>query len=268
LDEISQFVVANGYGVIILWVLFDQIGVPIPAIPVLLTAGALSGAGQLDLGGVILAAAVGCIPSDLLWFEAGRRRGGAVLRVLCKLSLEPDSCVRSTENTFARHGLRSLLVAKLIPGYQTLSPALAGMSGISRARFLSFDIPGALLWSTVFVVPGYLLRDQIDRAFELVSDLGVGLLSLFVSIVLSYVAWKYWHRQRFLKSLRVARMTPEELKDKLDRGEDITIIDLRNAIAIDYQPARIPGAQVMAVEDLEARHGEIPRDQDVVLYCT
>jgi len=268
LDEISQFVIAHGYGVIALWVLFDQIGVPIPAIPILITAGALAGTGQLDLGGVILASTVGCIPSDVLWFEAGRRRGGAVLQVLCKLSLEPDSCVRSTQNTFERHGVRSLFVAKLIPGYQTLSPALAGMSGISLARFLSFDIPGALLWSVVFVVPGYLLRNQIDRAFELVSGLGVGLLSLFITVLVVYVAWKYWHRQHFLRSLRIARMSPEDLKQKIDQGEDVTVIDLRNLIALEYQPARIPGAQVMAVEDLESRHEEIPRDQDIVLYCT
>ena len=268
MDDISQFVIENGYGVIVLWVMFDQLGVPIPAIPILITAGALSGGEQLDLGGVILAATLGCIPSDVLWFEAGRRRGGAVLRVLCKLSLEPDSCVRNTQGTFERHGVRSLLVAKLIPGYQTLSPALAGISGVSLTRFLSFDIPGALFWSLIFVVPGYLLHDQIDSAFDLVSNLGVGLLSLFVSLLVVYAGWKYFVRQRFLRSLRIARMTPEDLKRKIDGGEDVSVIDLRSTIALEYQPAQIPGAQVMAVEDLEARHEEIPRDRDIVLYCT
>jgi membrane protein DedA with SNARE-associated domain len=268
LEDISQFVVAHGYGVIVFWVLLDQIGVPIPAIPILITAGAMSGTGQLDLSGVILASTVGCIPSDILWFEAGRRRGSVVLEVLCKISLEPDSCVRGTQNTFERHGLRSLLVAKLIPGYQTLSPALAGMSGISLARFLSFDIPGALLWSIAFVLPGYLLRDQLDWAFQLVSSFGTGLVSLAVGGLVAYVAWKYLHRRHFLRSLRIARMAPEELKQRIDAGEEMAIIDLRNAIVFNLQPVRIPGAQVMAVEELDARHEEIPRDRDIVLYCT
>jgi membrane protein DedA with SNARE-associated domain len=268
LGDISQFVIANGYGVIILFVLLDQVGVPIPSIPVLLTAGALSGSGQLDFGSVILASVVGCIPSDLLWYELGKKRGAVVLRFLCKVSLEPDSCARNTQNLFERHGVRSLIFAKLIPGYQTLSPALAGMSGISRARFLSFDIPGAIFWSLAFVVPGYLLRDQIDRAFTLVTDLGIGLLWLFVFAVVAYVGWKYIMRQRFLKSLRIARVAPEDLKHKLDQGEDVAIFDLRSSLALDHQPTRLPGAQVLAVEELEARHQEIPRDRDIVLYCT
>lgn len=268
MEDIAQFVVSYGYGLIVFWVLFDQLGVPIPAIPLLIVAGAMSGMGELEVTWVVAAATLGCLPSDILWFELGRRRGGGVLKTLCKVSLEPDSCVRSTESTFERYGAKSLLVAKLIPGYQTLSPALAGMSGMSLPRFLVFDIPGALLWSLLFVVPGYLLHDQLEQAFSLVEGFGTGLGAAVVVLLVSYVAWKFIHRQRLLHSLRVARIEPSELNRLLERGDEVAVIDLRGSMVLEYQPIRIPGAFVMNVEDLETRHSEIPRDRDVVLYCT
>lgn len=268
MEDIAQFVVSYGYGLIVLWVLFDQLGVPIPAIPLLIFAGAMSGMGELNFAWVVAAATLGCLPSDILWFELGRRRGGGVLRTLCKVSLEPDSCVRSTENTFERYGAKSLFVAKLVPGYQTLSPALAGMSGMSLPRFLAFDVPGALLWSLLFVVPGYLLHDQLERAFMLIEQFGTGVGAAVIGLLVLYVAWKFIHRQRLLHSLRVARIEPGELNRLIERGGEVAVIDLRGSMALGYQPVRIPGAFVMDVDDLETRHSEIPRDRDVVLYCT
>jgi membrane protein DedA with SNARE-associated domain len=268
LGEIFQFVGAHGYAVIVVWVLLDQMGVPIPAIPMLIVAGAMAGAGELNFGGVMVAAVGGCVPSDVMWFVAGRRRGGAVLKMLCKVSLEPDSCVRTTQNTFERYGPRSLLLAKLIPGYQTLSPALAGMSGMSLGRFLAFDVPGAFLWSAAFVVPGYLLRDRLETALALVSEFGSGVALVAGGGFAAYIAWKFGNRRRFLRSLRIARMLPDELKRSVDEGQGVAIIDLRDGFSRELQPIQIPGAQVMTVEELDARHEEIPRDRDIVLYCT
>lgn len=268
MEEIFQFLGAYGYLVIVVWVLADQIGIPIPAIPILIVAGAMAGAEELDFTRVMLASVAGCLPSDLIWFTAGRRRGGEVLKILCKLSLEPDSCVRSTQNTFERYGPQSLIVAKLIPGYQTLSPALAGMSGMTLPRFLALDVSGAIVWSAAFVVPGYLLKDQLGRALDLVSQFGSGLAQFAGGTLAAYIAWKFWHRQRFLRSLRISRMHPEELKQEIDQGEEVAIIDLRDSISLEFQPVQIPGAQRMTIEEIEARHEEIPRDRDVVLYCT
>lgn len=268
MEEITQFVGNYGYGLIFVWVMLDQFGVPIPAIPVLIIAGAMSGGEQMDLGVVVLAATAGCVPSDIIWFEAGRRRGGAVLKTLCKISLEPDSCVRDTKDTFARHGMKSLLVAKLIPGYQTLSPALAGMTGVSLPRFMAFDLPGALLWSALFIVPGYLFREQVEVAMDAIARFGSGIGTAVVLVLVGYAGWKFWHRQQILRSLRIARMLPEELKATLDRGGEVTVVDLRDSISLDQLPHRIPGARVISVDEIDARHEEIPRDQDVVLYCT
>lgn len=263
-----QFVMTHGYGVIVLFVLLDQLGFPLPSIPILVVAGAMTGMDEFTLPRVLAASTLACLPSDLLWFELGRRRGGSVLKTVCRLSLEPDSCVSNTRSTFERYGVKSLIFAKLIPGYQTLSPALAGMTGMSRLRFFAWDIPGAFVWSAAFVLPGALFRNQVEHALDFVKEFGetVGLVAVLGAV--GWVAWKFFHRQRFIRSLRVARLDPEELKALLDQGGAIAIIDLRDAMSLQYQPLRIPGATVIEPDELEHRHEEIPRDRDVVLYCT
>jgi membrane protein DedA with SNARE-associated domain len=268
MDEVAQLVATHGYLFLAGWVLVDQLGVPIPAIPVLVMAGALSGAGKLELELTIAVAALAAIPSDLFWYQAGRLRGGTVLRVLCRLSLEPDSCVRSTEETFVRHGPRSLLVAKFIPGYQTLAAALAGMSGIPLHRYLAYDVPAAFLWSSAYIGLGYLFHGQIDWVLQAAADAGFGAAMLLIGLLVAYVGWRYFHRQRFLRKLRIARIAPAELKQLLDLDALPSIVDLRNALEIEMDPHRIPGARVMTLEEVEIRHAEIPRDCDVILYCT
>ena len=268
MEELTRFIVAHGYLLLAGWVFLDQLGVPIPAFPVLIAAGALVGTGQLHPAAALAAATLGSIPSDLVWYETGRRRGGSVLRLLCRLSLEPDSCVRSTEETFARYGPRSLLLAKFIPGYQTMAPPLAGMSGMSVGRFLAWDIPGAALWSGAFMGLGFVFADQIDGAYQLASALGTQLFVLLALGLVAYVGWKYVHRLRFTRRLRTMRIEPDELMELLASNGGVALFDLRNALAIEVDPRRIPGAQVMSLEDLDARHEEIPRDREIVLYCS
>ena len=205
MEEVAGFVTTHGYALLALWVFLDQMGVPIPAIPVLIVAGSLAGGGRLDLGAAMLVSTLGSLPSDLLWFEAGRRRGSGVLGFICRFSLEPDSCVRGTEDTFARHGPRSLVIAKFVPGYQTLAPALAGLSGMTRLRFLAWDVPGAFLWSATFLLLGYLFRGQLDRVYRVVSELGGDLGYALVVALLGYAVFKFVQRQRFLRALRIAR---------------------------------------------------------------
>ncbi len=268
MEEFIQFIVMHGYLVLAGWVFLDQLGIPIPAVAVLIAAGALVGTGQLHPAGALAAATLGSIPSDLLWYEMGRRRGGSVLRLLCKLSFEPDSCVRSTEETFTRYGPRSLLLAKFIPGYQTMAPPLAGMSGMSMRRFLAWDIPAAVLWSGAFMGLGFVFADQIDDVYQLTSALGAQLFVLLALALAAYIGWKYVHRVRFIRRLRTMRIEPAELMERLGSDEGVALFDLRNALAIEVDPRRIPGAQVVRLEDLDARHEEIPRDREIVLYCS
>jgi membrane protein DedA with SNARE-associated domain len=268
MNEPLLFLVRHGYTVLFAGVFVEQLGLPLPSVPLLLAAGALAGAGRLSLALVLGLPIIAALISDSLWYELGRRRGVKVLQFLCRISLEPDSCVRRTESTFERHGARSLLVAKFIPGLSTAAPPLAGVFRMRLSRFLLFDALGALLWAGAFVGLGYGFSDQLERVANRAITLGSWLLVLLLGALGGYIAWKYVKRQRFLRQLRIARITPEELKDKLDAGEDVVIVDLRHSLDFEAEPGTIPGAHRLEPAALEEASDHIPRDRDVVLYCT
>lgn len=268
MDDLTRQLVEHGYLILFLWVFLDQAGLPLPSAPLLLAAGAFAGLGRLDLVPVLAVAIVAGIPGHLLLYEIGRRRGGRVLNMVCRVSLEPDSCVRRTEQLFARHGASSLLFARAVPGLETVAPALAGVFRMRVGHFLIASIAGTAVWSFLFVGLGFVFHEQLERIAGWAGRLGDGLLVVLVGGLALYLAVKYVRRQRFLRELDVARIAPEELKRKLEAGERIEIVDLRHAMDFEADPVTIPGATRIPVEELEARHGEIPRDREVVLYCT
>lgn len=268
MDDITRQLVEHGYLILFAWVLLDQAGLPIPSAPLLLAAGAFAGLGRLDLIPILAVAIVAALPGHLLLYELGRRRGGRVLNTVCRVSIEPDSCVRRTERLFARHGVRTLLIARLVPGLETVAPVLAGVFRMRLGYFLLFSFAGAAIWSLVFVGLGFVFDEQLDRIAGLAGRLGDRLLIVAATGLVSYLAVKYVRRRRFLRELDVARITPDELKRKLDAGEPIEIVDLRHAIDFQADPVMIPGATRISVEEFAARQGEIRRDREVVLYCT
>ena len=262
------FLVAHGYLVLFVWVLFEQAGFPIPSIPLLLAAGALAGAGNLNLAACLTLPVLASTISDLCWYEIGKRRGGSVLNWICRISIEPDSCARRTEDLYARLGARSLLVAKFIPGLSSVAPPLAGIFHMRRSRFVVYDICGGLLWTGTFVGLGFAFSHQLESVAQYAMRLGEMLIFLLVSALAAYILYKYMQRRRFLRDLRVARITPEELKSMLDAGENIQIVDLRHSVEFEADPLTIPGALRLDPREIEQRQQEIPRDRDVVLYCT
>jgi membrane protein DedA with SNARE-associated domain len=268
LNETIQFVTRHGYLVLLVWVFAEQIGLPVPSLPILLAAGALAGAGKMSYAAVVAVALAAAVLSDMTWYQIGRRRGIKVLQMLCRISLEPDSCVRNTEEIFAKHGVRSLLVAKFIPGLNTAAPPLAGVVGMVFGRFLLFDALGALLWAASISGVGFFFSDQIERVMAHAEHLGAGLLVLIVGGFCGFIAWKYVNRQRFMRELRLARITPEELRQKIQAGEDVAIIDLRHSLSFEADPEMIPGARHLNAADLDSNDRLIPRDREVVLYCT
>jgi hypothetical protein len=188
--------------------------------------------------------------------------------MLCRISLEPDSCVRRTENLYGKLGARSLLLAKFVPGLNTASPPLAGIFRMRLERFLFFDAIGVILWVGAYVGLGYAFSDQLERVADRALALGAGLVALLLAAFGGFLAWKYVKRQRFLRELRVARITPEELKQMLDAGEDTVIVDLRHALDFEADPETIPGAVRIKAEDLEQMNQHVPPNREVVLYCT
>lgn len=267
MDETLTFLVRHGEAVLFAVVFAEQIGLPIPAVPILLAAGALAGAGKMNLAAAATLSVVACSAGDLIWYELGRHRGRHALNLLCRISLEPDSCVRRTENFFTRHGIRALIMAKFIPGLSTITPALAGLFGVGMKRFLFYNGLGALLWTVAFMGPGFLFSAQLEDIAGQAARLGSWLVFLLGGGLGSYIVYKYVHRQWLLRELRIARISVDELKQMMDEGRDHLIVDLRGALDHQADPYTIPGALRMTAEELEHRHHEIPRHQAVILFC-
>jgi membrane protein DedA with SNARE-associated domain len=263
-----QYLVQHGYIVVFACVLAQQLGLPLPSTPFIIAAGALAHSGQLNFGVALFVAFSAALIADLVWFEIGRLRGTRVLQFLCRISLEPDYCVRRTENTFARHGAMTLVIGKLVPGVSVMATPMAGVYGLARSRFLVFDGLGILIWIGTFELVGYVFSDQLEDVVAYASRFGGLLIILVVGGLAAYVAWKYVQRRRFLRSLRVARITPDQLKADLDSGAEVLIVDLRHGIEDETEPRTLPGALRLPAETLEERGAELPRGKTLVLYCS
>lgn len=263
---IPEFLIHYGYLVVFGVVLAEQLGLPIPATPMLLAAGALAGIGKLGLAPVMAVAILGCLVGDAVWFELGRTRGSSILRLLCRISLEPDTCVRKTETSYARYGAASLLFAKFLPGLSTVAPPMAGIFRVPVWRFLLLDGAGSALWSGAFVMVGWMFRAQLEGLALALSRFGAWLLFGVVLIFACYLASKYVQRRRILRELRIARITPVELKERLDAGEGVTIIDLRDSV--EWDGGKIPGALQISHVQLEDAIPALPSQDEIVLYCS
>jgi membrane protein DedA with SNARE-associated domain len=263
-----DFVVRHGEALIFLYVFADQIGIPVPAVPGLLAVGALAAVGKVNAPLALVSIVGASLLADLIWYGLGRRRGSQVLRLLCRISLEPDSCVRRTEDVFLRYGVASLIFAKFVPGLSTVAPPLAGMIGVGLPRFALYSAVAALLWACAWGGMGYFAGEAVQRATDHSERIGRVLVASVGAGLVVYVLLKWTQRQRFLRSLRAARISQEALKQQLDAGEPIVIVDLRSELDASAVPWMIPRSLRMAPEELERRHGEIPRDRDVVVYCS
>ncbi|MGH7869399.1 MAG: VTT domain-containing protein [Candidatus Dormibacteraceae bacterium] len=263
-----QFLLLHGSAVLVIWVFIDQIGLPIPAVPLLIAVGALAGRGQFPLALGIAEAVIASLAADLMWYELGRTKGHAILNLLCKISLEPDSCVRRSEEAFGRRGAKSLAFAKFIPGLSAAATPMAGLFGMRPGVFLAWDGAGALLWAGGYMALGFIFSKQIEIVVTIALRLGVALAILIILTLGFYILYRYLQRQRFIRSLRIARISPDELMEKIRGGEPLVIVDLRNKFEFDASLETLPGALRLLPEQLEERAGEIPRDRDVILYCT
>jgi membrane protein DedA with SNARE-associated domain/rhodanese-related sulfurtransferase len=261
-------IVEHGYWIVLAVAFVDQFGAPIPAIAILLAAGAVAGEGQLSLTGVLAAAWAGTVVGDWVLYQCGRWRGGPVMRGLCSFSLAPDTCVRKTETSFQRLGWRALVVAKFVPGLALFAAPVAGALRMPIAQFLLFDSIGSLLYNIVVVGLGFALHSQLDRVVGWFRALGSAAIPVVVGAILAYWAWRIVQKRRILRSLRSRRLTPAALRSRLESGDPLKIVDLRTSIAYEVTRQTLPGAIRLDPEELEERHTEIPRDRDIVLYCS
>jgi len=249
-------------------VLVEQIGIPVPAIPTLVVAGALAADGKLSIASILAAATLACFIADGVWYLAGRRYGLGILRLLCRISLSPDSCVRQTENQFARWGLASLVLGKFVPGIATVAPPLAGAMRIGAARFVVFNTLGSFLWAAVSVGAGVLFHEQITSLLDRFEEMGVRALQVIAALLAIFIALKWWERRRFFRTLRLARITSQELRKLMDDGARPAIVDVRSAADRQVDGRYIPGAVAIDLGELDTRRGELPGDREIVFYCS
>ncbi len=261
-------IVAHGYWIVLAVAFVDQFGTPVPAIAILLTAGAVAGQGHLSLAGVLAAAWAGTVAGDAVLYQCGRWRGGPLMRRLCSFSLAPDTCVRKTETSFQRLGWKALVVAKFVPGLALFAAPVAGALRMPFAPFLVFDSLGSLFYNVVVIGLGFALHDQLDRVVGWFHALGSAAIPVVAAAIFAYWAWRVIQKRRVIRALRCRRLTPDALRLRLQSGDLVRILDLRTAISYEASRQTLPGAIRVDPEELDTRHTDIPRDCDIVLYCT
>lgn len=247
--------------------LLRQLGLPIPALPVLIWAGAVSHADPLRLGLVFVLATVASTAGNLPWFWAGRRYGYRVLKLVCRVTLSPDSCVRKTEGAFGKRGAAMLATARFLPGLEFVAPPLAGALHMPAPRFIAYDTAGSALRTAAGLVLGLLFRDQIGWLLDQLAALGANALLAVGGALAAYLGWRWLQRWRFLRSLTTARIGVRELHDMMARGEDPLVLDVRTATHRQLDGRQIPGAHPVDPDDAERALASIPRNREVVLYC-
>ncbi|TBR37005.1 MULTISPECIES: VTT domain-containing protein [Dyella] len=262
-------VLLTQYGVLLVFlnVLVEQAGVPVPAVPTLVVAGALAANGQLPLASLVGAAVLACLIADGAWYLAGRRYGSRVLRTICRVSLSPDSCVKQSAARFERWRGRVLLVAKFLPGLSTVAPPLVGALGLRSGAFVLFDTLGSLLWVAVTVAAGYALAPQIDRVLLAISQAGTIALQTMGVLLAIYVLVKWWQRQRLIRALRMARISVEELQASYVGGNKPVVVDVRSALSRQMDDRIIPGAVLADLAGIDLAVHDVPVETELVLYC-
>ena len=257
------------YGVLIVFgiVLIEQIGLPIPAMPLLIVAGAMSVDGGANPWFCLLASVFACLISDSFWFNAGRFYGKRILRLLCKISLSPDSCVSKTEDTFARFGPNSLLVSKFIPGFNIIAQPLAGASGVSTGRFLCLSGTGALLWSGTGLGLGVLFHDSIDDFLDTLETMGGAALAVLAAALGAFILYKYIKRRHRTRVNAIERISLSELHALIAGGHAPIIVDARSITARGMADG-IPGALVFADCGPDRLMATLDKDSHIVVYCS
>jgi membrane protein DedA with SNARE-associated domain/rhodanese-related sulfurtransferase len=257
-----------GVGIVFVNVLLNQSGLPVPAVPTLIIAGGIAAGGQMPLLTLFFSSVAACVMADSGWYLIGQKFGIRVLKTLCKVSLEPDSCVSQTQTRFERWGVNSLVIAKFVPGLSIIAPPMAGALRIGWPRFIILSICAAALWVGFGLVAGILFKSQIERLLEHLSEFGSAAGTGVVILLTAYIAFKWWQRSRFYKFLRMARISVSDLYELIQSGAAPLIIDVRSVIARELEPRWIPGALHVPLQDVAHRLKELPRDRDVILYCT
>jgi membrane protein DedA with SNARE-associated domain/rhodanese-related sulfurtransferase len=262
---VTQLLRDNGLALVFLNVLLQQLGLPLPVVPTLLLAGSLAAA-PLDLGILLVLSVLASLMADWLWFRAGRRFGYRVLSTLCKLSINPASCVTATEARFARWGLASLLLAKFIPGFSAVAPPIAGALRMKQSSFLLTAALGGALWAGLALGTGWLLKDQVMSVIAVLESHALLTVLVVLAALALWLAWKLGQRYRFIQRGKIPHATPAELLALLDARQPVKVIDLRSP-GLAAESGLLPGATLTDRDHLLEAVADWPLHEPIITVC-
>ncbi|MDQ8021432.1 MAG: DedA family protein/thiosulfate sulfurtransferase GlpE [Moraxellaceae bacterium] len=267
MDALIRLFDQHGPLLVFLNVFVEQLGAPVPAVPTLMVAGALSVDGRVAWQSVLILAVLGSSLANFGWYLAGKRYGTRVLGVMCRISLSPDACVRRTSNAFTKWGVWALLVARFVPGLSAISSPMAGALGFKAGRFIFFDTLGTTLWAGIAIAAGALLHRQVDAVITALSEIGGWAVIVLLTVFALYIAYRWIERQRLLRFVRTHRIGVEELHDMVEQGQAPVIVDVRSAATRAGDARRIPGALEAELDEVQTLLAHVPPDRDIVFYC-
>jgi membrane protein DedA with SNARE-associated domain/rhodanese-related sulfurtransferase len=267
MDDLMALVAAHGAGLVFVATLAARLGAPVPAAPFLVVAGSLSLREPVGLAAIVAMAVIGSSLGDGAWYWAGRRYGYRMLKLLCKVSMSPDSCVSQSENIFARWGGRSLVAAKFVPGVSVVAPPMAGALGMPLPTFIGYELLASAVWAAAFLALGLVFSGQIQAVLGALAATGTGAMATLCVVALAYLAWRWWRRWRFLRIAKRSRIGVDELKALIDAGTPPIVIDVRSALGRSADPRSIPQAMPLPLDELRRAAAGLPRGRVIVAYC-
>lgn len=265
ITHIAALLQRDAIWVVFVNVLLQQLGLPVPALPTLLVAGSLA-ASSGDAGKMLAASVLASMIADWAWYLAGRAFGYRVLAGLCRLSINPGSCVSTAETRFLRWGVWSLVMAKFIPGFSTVAPPIAGSLRMPLPSFMVAASLGAAFWAGTALLAGWLLRAEVQTAIEALSGHGTTAITMIALGLGAWLAWKLWQKYRFEQLAAIPHITPVELMAALASDTPPLLLDLRGAALI-AEAGPIDGATQAQLDDLAHAVSHWPRQHHIVTLC-
>jgi membrane protein DedA with SNARE-associated domain/rhodanese-related sulfurtransferase len=257
------------YGVLLVFanVFLQQLGAPVPAFPTMVLAGALSVTGVLSAPAALTAAILASLVADSTWYAAGIRYGRSVLSTLCRISLSPDSCVRQSEDRLAQWGPWALVIGKFVPGLSTMAPPVAGLVGLSPRTFALASTAAAAIYFGFALALGMVFHDQVNEILAAAAEHAATAGLALIVLLAAYVGYRWLRRVRFLQRLRIARVSVEEVRQRIEAGTAPVILDVRSTVAREREPG-IDGAIAADAGQLEIIRLPLALDREIVVYCS
>jgi membrane protein DedA with SNARE-associated domain len=270
MSDLLSTMARHGYALTFCLLFAEAIGLPFPAAIALVAAGAAIASHALSGPAVLLAAMVALLIGDAAQYWLGRYTGWALLGFLCRLSMNPETCILRSAESFYKRGKITLVVAKFIPGINTMAAPLAGSMKMRFGQFLRLDFAGALLYSLTYLFVGYLSRDFLAATLTGFHAAGRAMEVVVIASLAVYAIYRARQFHRYKKYRIVPRIQVQELAARLAAGEGdrVLIVDVRSHGYYDVGAERIHGSIRIEPNNLEEEIKNLAIDKDIYLYCT